>query len=68
MLTCRIQIQLTDEKYYQTIFYVILKLIGADVGVEETTNDGRIDAVFQTPSHIFIFEFKRDESPEKALA
>lgn len=61
-------IQLSDEKYYQTIFYFVLKMIGADIIVEEPTNVGRIDGVLQTPQNIFIIEFKINDSAAHAIA
>ena len=33
------------------------------IEAESTTNDGRIDAVIQTPKAIYIFEFKLDNDP-----
>ncbi|MBA3954250.1 ATP-binding protein [Candidatus Dependentiae bacterium] len=60
--------QLAQEKYYQSIFYVIVTLIGAYTHAEVTTNKGRIDAVIETTSHIYIFEFKLDQSATIALA
>jgi hypothetical protein len=50
-------IQINQEKYYQTIFYVIFTLLGLKIGVEIVTNKGRIDAVIEDKD-IFIFEFK----------
>jgi hypothetical protein len=50
-------IQINQEKYYQTIFYVIFTLLGLKIGVEIATNKGRIDAVIEDKD-IFIFEFK----------
>ncbi len=61
-------IHLKHEKYYQTIFYLIFKLIGLRIDAEVHTNRGRIDAVIETDDHIFVFEFKIDESAENALA
>ncbi len=60
-------IQIPEEKYYQTIFYVILKMLGAYIVVEQPTNIGRIDAVVQTKSIIFIIEFKINSTASKAL-
>jgi hypothetical protein len=61
-------IQLADEKYYQSLFFIILKLIGAPIESEVVTNNGRIDAVIETKSQIFLFEFKLNGSCESALA
>ena len=60
-------IQLEYEKYYQTIFYVIFRLIGLRIKVEARTNKGRIDAVIKTEKYIYIFEFKLNGSAEDAL-
>ncbi|MBC7473954.1 MAG: PD-(D/E)XK nuclease domain-containing protein, partial [Candidatus Sericytochromatia bacterium] len=46
------------EAYYHTIIYLILTLIGVRINVEVHTNKGRIDAVIQTETHIYVFEFK----------
>lgn len=61
-------LQLPQEKYYQSIFFIIFKLLGAAIEGEVATNDGRIDAKIETKTNIFIFEFKLDESAETALA
>ncbi len=56
-----------NERYYQTIFYILCKLSRASVVVEDQTNLGRIDAVITTPQRIYIFEFKVNQSPTVAL-
>jgi hypothetical protein len=61
-------IQLPLEKYYQSLFYVLLKLVGADITSEDVTNNGRIDAVIETPQCVYIFEFKLDKGAQEALA
>jgi len=60
-------IQIGEEKYYQTIFYLILKMMGADIIVEYPTNIGRIDAVLQTKDTYYIIEFKIDSTAIKAI-
>jgi len=60
-------IQIGEEKYYQTIFYLVLKMIGADIIVEQPTNIGRIDAVIQTKDTCFIIEFKINATASVAL-
>ena len=40
-------ISLKHEKYYQTIFYSVFTLLGYNLQVEVTTNQGRIDCVLQ---------------------
>lgn len=60
-------IHVNEEKYYQTIFYLILKMINAHIIVEQQTNIGRIDAVVQTKNDCFIIEFKINKSADKAI-
>jgi len=60
-------IQIPLERYYQTVFYLIFKVLGANIIVEEQTNIGRIDAVLQTPDSVFIIEFKINASPADAI-
>lgn len=61
-------LQLEHEKYYQSIFYLVFTLIGLRIEAEVKTNAGRADAVVQTDSAIFIFEFKLYDTKEAALA
>ena len=46
------------EKYFHSIFYLIIKLLGFHIESEVMTIDGRIDAVMFTESAIFVIEFK----------
>ncbi|MBF0244680.1 MAG: ATP-binding protein [Planctomycetes bacterium] len=61
-------ITLKNEKYYQTIFFVVFKLLGACIEAESRTGQGRIDAVVKTPGRIFILEFKLFGTAAEALA
>ncbi len=60
-------IPLSHEKYYQTIFFVLLRLLALDVDCEVRTEAGRIDAVVKTAARIFVFEFKLQGTAEDAL-
>lgn len=60
-------LHLKYEKYYQTIFYLIFKLIGLIVEAEVKTNQGRIDTVIILSDSLFIFEFKLDGTAKDAL-
>lgn len=60
-------IHLSHEKYYQTIFFVVFKLLGSRVEAESCTNQGRIDAYIRTTKTVFIFEFKLDKRADEAL-
>lgn len=48
------------EKYYQSIIYLVLSIIGISISCEVQTSKGRIDAVIQTDKYIYIVEFKID--------
>jgi hypothetical protein len=60
-------IHLAHEKYYQTIFYLILTLLGIKIDVEVVTNIGRIDAVIKTEKFIYLLEFKLNSDASKAI-
>jgi len=60
-------LQLDYEKYYQTIFYLIIKLVGLRASAEERTNKGRIDTVVELEDTFIIFEFKLNGSAQEAL-
>jgi hypothetical protein len=60
-------IQIANEKYYQTIFFIIFRLIGLFIEAEARTSIGRIDAVAQTGKYVYIFEFKLNRSAAEAL-
>jgi len=60
-------IQVAAEKYYQSLFFTILKLVGASVVAEDPTTIGRIDTIYQTDKHMYIIEFKINDTPENAI-
>ena len=61
------RLHIKQEKYYQTIFFIVFKFLDAAIEAESCTNEGRIDAYIRTVKTIYIFEFKLDKSPEEAL-
>ena len=56
------------EHYFQSVIYLVFTLLGKFCQCEMHTYTGRIDCQVQTRDYIFLFEFKRDESAEAALA
>lgn len=56
------------EKHYQTIFYLLFRLMGQYVETEVKTATGRADAVVKLPDAIYVFEFKFNGTPEEAMA
>ena len=59
-------LHIPQEKYYQTVFYVVFTLIGMRVFAEVKTNIGRIDAVIED-NDIYLFEFKFNDTAQNAL-
>jgi hypothetical protein len=60
-------IQLKDEKYYQTVIYLVFRMLGLYCRSEVQTADGRIDCVVETKRHVYCFEFKLKGSAKEAL-
>ena len=60
-------LHIDNEKYYQTIFYIVFTLIGVKISAEVKTNNGRVDAVIETKTHTYIFEFKLFDTSKAAL-
>lgn len=46
------------EGYYQTVIYLLVKLIGIEIQTEIETNMGRLDAAIETETAIYVMEFK----------
>jgi hypothetical protein len=49
-----------DEKYFQTIFYLVFTLLGQFTKAEVRSANGRADAIVFTEKFIYLFEFKMD--------
>lgn len=47
--------------------FTIFSMLGANVEVENTTPDGRIDMVLKTEKNIYIFEQKYNKSADVAM-
>ena len=60
-------LNISQEKHYQTIFYIIFTLLGLRIQAEVVTNKGRIDVVIELTDSIYIFEFKLNGTKEEAL-
>jgi hypothetical protein len=56
-----------DEHFYHSLVHLHFRYLGLFINSEVHTSDGRMDAVVQTDNHIFILEFKLDESAAMAL-
>ena len=56
-----------SEFYFQNVFFILVKLLGAYTRVERDTSEGRIDMTAITKDYIYLFEFKLDKSAADAL-
>ncbi|MBQ6246965.1 MAG: AAA family ATPase [Kiritimatiellae bacterium] len=57
-----------NEQSWQAIMYVVMRLIGLNVGGEVKTNKGRIDLTVETATDAYVIEVKRDSTPMKAIS
>ncbi len=55
------------ESFYHAIIYLILNILAIRMRVEISNSQGRIDAVIETDTHIYLFEFKKNRSPKAAI-
>ena len=55
------------ERHYQAIFYLVFRLLGQYIDVEERSAKGRADAVVKTKDFVYVFEFKLDGNVDEAL-
>lgn len=56
-----------DEKHYQSLCYLIIKLAGFQINAEVHTQKGKLDASLETLDKIIIFEFKLNQSSQLAI-
>lgn len=57
-----------DENHYKTLFYLIARLCTPFVvSTEVCSAAGRSDMVIETAGFVYVFEFKKDGTPEEAL-
>lgn len=56
-----------DERGFQTTFWLVFTLLGAQVDTEVRTATGRVDAVIEMRDAIYVMEFKYNKSAEVAL-
>ncbi len=56
-----------NEHFYHALVHLLFRYLGLFIDSEVHTSDGRMDAVVQTPTDVFILEFKLNESADAAL-
>ena len=56
------------ERDFQYTFYLIFRMISCYYTyIEKQQSEGRVDCIIETPTDVFIFEFKLDGSAEEAM-
>jgi hypothetical protein len=55
------------EHFYHALVHLLFRYLGLFIESEPHTSDGRLDAVVQTPTDVYLIEFKLDGSAEAAL-
>jgi hypothetical protein len=55
------------ESFYHAIIYLIFNVLSIRMRVEIPTSVGRIDAIVETDTHVYLFEFKKDRKAKAAI-
>ncbi|MEM9886769.1 MAG: AAA family ATPase [Bacteroidota bacterium] len=55
------------EGYFHTIIYLVTSFMGYHVQSEITKHKGRLDLLVETDEHLYLMEFKLNESIENAI-
>jgi Predicted AAA-ATPase. len=61
-------IKVDKEKFYQQVFFMICVLFGNRPATEVATEEGFMDLMLEGTNCTFVVEFKRNSTPEIALA
>ena len=57
----------SNEALYHGLIHIVFKYMGINIESEVHTKFGRLDAVVQTNTHVYIFEFKFNKSAAVAM-
>jgi len=55
------------EKFFHAAIHLLFTYMGIRIRSEVCTADGRADSMVETPTRVYILEYKLDQSPEAAL-
>jgi hypothetical protein len=55
------------EKFFHAAIHLLFSYLGVRIHSEVCTSDGRIDSLVETDTHIYILEYKLDQSAQAAL-
>lgn len=65
---CPYELQVEQERHFQSVLYLLFTLCGIYSEVETHTNVGRIDMVLKTDKYIYVMELKFDGTAQDAIA
>ena len=55
------------ELHYQSVLFIIFKLVGFYTEAEYHTSEGRVDLILKTEKYVYAMEFKLEGTAEEAL-
>jgi hypothetical protein len=55
------------ERFFHAAIHLLFTYMGIRIHSEACTSDGRVDSMVETPTRVYILEYKLDQSPETAL-
>jgi hypothetical protein len=55
------------EKFFHAAIHLLFTYMGIRIHSEVCTAEGRADSMVETPTHVYLLEYKLDQSPEAAL-
>jgi Predicted AAA-ATPase/PD-(D/E)XK nuclease superfamily len=58
----------SNEALFHGLIHILFQYMGLNIESEVHTKRGRLDAMVQTDTHIYIFEFKYNKTTEAAMA
>lgn len=53
-----------EERYYHSIFYLVMSLLGAKIDAEVLTDKGRIDGVIEFEDKVYVIELKLGDAKD----
>jgi tRNA(Glu) U13 pseudouridine synthase TruD len=56
-----------NENFYHAIIYLIFNILSIRMKVEIPSSFGRIDAIVETDTHVYLFEFKKGRNADDAI-
>jgi hypothetical protein len=60
-------VKIKSEEYYQSVLFLVMRLVGLEALAEVPKDFGRIDLTFQTKKHIYLIECKHRGTPDSAI-